>query len=119
MPSLWESSDVVNATVSGLLVKVTGGSQAAIDLTAVTKTPGSYDVPVPVASTPAGWTIALAHAAAAGDFPFTTTASSLSQPVRVLVTGASGAAATTLTVTVSAVNNPSVTGQLQLTLQTS
>jgi hypothetical protein len=111
-------SDVVNAKVSGSVVTVTAGSQAAVDLTAVTQTAGSYDVPIPVASTAAGWTIALAHATTAGDFPFATTATTLSQPVRVLITGAVGAAPTTLTVTVSEVNNASVTGQIQLSIQT-
>lgn len=111
-------SDVVNAKVAGSVVTVTAGSQAAIDLTAVTQTAGSYNVPVPVAGTPAGWTIALAHAAAAGNLPFTTTASSLSQPVRVLVTAGAGAAPTSLTVTVSETSNASVSGQLQLSVQT-
>jgi hypothetical protein len=112
-------NDVVNAKVSGSVVTVTTGSQAAIDLTAVTQAAGSYDVPVPVLSAPANWTIALAHASSAGDLPFSTTASSLSQPIRLLVTSAAGAAPTTLTVTVVAANNVSVTGQAQLTLQTS
>jgi hypothetical protein len=116
-------SDVVNAKsatgATGITtVTVTAGSQAAIDLTAVTQAAGSYDVPVPIASPSAGWTIALAHAASAGDYPFTTTSTTLSQPVRVLVTGAAGAAAATLTVTVVSTSNTSMTGQLQLTIQT-
>ena len=111
--------DVVNAQVnaSHTVVTVTAGSQAAIDLTAITQGAGSYDVQVPTVGTPAGWTIAIAHATAAGDLPFTTTASNLSQPIRILVTGAAGAAATTLTVTVVSTTQASITGQLQLTVQ--
>jgi hypothetical protein len=116
-------SDVVNAksttNAKGVTtVTVTAGSQAAIDLTAVTQTAGSYDVPVPIASPATGWTIALAHAAAAGDYPFTTTSTSLSAPVRVLLTGAADAAAATLTITVVSKSNTSTTGQLQLDIQT-
>ena len=113
-------SDVVNAKISGSTVTVTAGSQAAIDLTVATQVAGSYDVPVPVLGTPAGWTIALAHAAVGGDLPFTTTPANLNQPVRILVTAVTGAAPTSLTVTVVATNNPAVTGQLSpsLTLQT-
>lgn len=86
------------------------GQEVAANLSILVVRPGTYVMAVPVFAAATGWSVRIVSGAP--QLTFTTTSPNQNQSARLLLSAAAGAQATSLTIRVSAQNDPTTAGQL-------